>query len=83
MGKVALLGTAVEALLVNPQWCPKMNKLELPNHGESGRDFMQAIRTVSRKRKNLQIQLTSAYQYKKWGDWELSVSQDMSRKGMK
>ena len=73
------MGTALEALRVNPQWCPKLKKLRLPN--DSNRGFMQTMRALSRERKNLQIQLTSVHEYKKWGDWELSVSHDTYRKG--
>ncbi|RYP61867.1 hypothetical protein DL769_007520 [Monosporascus sp. CRB-8-3] len=79
-GLGVLLGTALEALLMNPQWCPKLKKLRLPDHRDQ-RPFMKAMRALSRERHNLEIQLAKVDEYKKWGDWELSVYHHTYRKG--
>lgn len=75
-----MLGTALEALRMNPQWCPELERLRLPQQNDS-KAFMKSMRAVSRERHKLEIQLTNVYEYEKWGDWELSVTHENYQKG--
>ena len=77
---VKLDGTCLVMLRENPNWVPKLKKLRLATQNDR-KDFMKAMRALSKERIKLRIQLVSTSECKKWGDWELEVYHQEYRKG--
>jgi hypothetical protein len=77
---VKLDGTCLAMLGENSNWAPKLKTLRLADQSNK-KDFMKAMRALSKKRIKLLIQLVHTSESKKWGDWELEVSHQAYRKG--
>ena len=69
-----------ETLQAEPDWLPKLKKLIIPQNYDSKR-FEKAMRSVSKERVGLTIQLVSVVEGKKWGDWELEKASTTWKKG--
>jgi hypothetical protein len=77
---VKLDGTCLMMLGENSNWAPKLKKLRLADQNNK-KDFMNAMRALSKERIKLLIQLVHTDECKKWGDWELEVWHQEYRKG--
>ncbi|KAI4252690.1 MAG: hypothetical protein L6R42_007869, partial [Xanthoria sp. 1 TBL-2021] len=74
-------GAALEALQLEPDRLPQLKKLILTKPSERNTRFMKAMRSLTRDRTELTIQLVNMYEYKKWGDWELEKMSYTYKKG--
>lgn len=79
---VKLDGTCLAMLREHTDWVPKLKTLRLDDK-DNRVGFMKAMRTLSKERIKLLIQLVSVSECKKWGDWELEVYHQDYRKGRK
>lgn len=74
-------GAALEALQLEQDRLPQLKKLILTKPSERNTRFMKAMRSLTRDRTELTIQLVKMYEFKKWGDWELEKMSYTYKKG--
>ncbi|KAL8838853.1 MAG: hypothetical protein Q9170_001975 [Blastenia crenularia] len=76
-------GAALEALRLEPERLPKLKKLILPQSAEKNLKFMTAMRSLTKARPGLTVQLVSMLERKQWGDFVLEKISDTYKKGRK
>lgn len=74
-------GVTLEALQSEPDRLPGLKKLILSKPSEGNTRFMKAMRSLTKERAQLAVQLVSISERKKWGDWELEKYSHTYRKG--
>ncbi|KAL9634325.1 MAG: hypothetical protein Q9204_003043 [Flavoplaca sp. TL-2023a] len=79
----AFSGAALETLQLQPDRLPKLKKLILPQRLEQDTRFMKAMRSLTKARTGLTVQLVSLHEFKKHGDWEVDKRSYTYKKGRK
>ncbi|KAL8893887.1 MAG: hypothetical protein Q9192_004826 [Flavoplaca navasiana] len=79
----AFTGAALETLQLESGRLPKLKKLILPQRSERDTRFMKAMRSLTKARTGLTVQLVSLHRFKKHGDWEVDKKSYTYKKGRK
>ncbi|KAK7428190.1 hypothetical protein QQZ08_005256 [Neonectria magnoliae] len=77
-----LSGQALDELRENPQWAPKLKMLIL-GETESNKEFMKAMRALTKEREKLVVRLLQRSEEKNYGDWDLVESRIDYQNGRK
>lgn len=76
-------GAALETLQLEPGRLPKLKKLILPQRSERDTRFIKAMRSLTKARPGLTVQLVSLIRFKRHGDWEIDKTSYTYKKGRK
>ncbi|KAK7417761.1 hypothetical protein QQX98_004417 [Neonectria punicea] len=80
-GSKTVSGEALDELRENPQWAPKLKMLILGD--TNGKEFMKAMRALTKEREKLVVRLLQRSEEKNYGDWDLEESATDYQKGRK
>ncbi|KAF9784131.1 hypothetical protein IL306_008457 [Fusarium sp. DS 682] len=72
-GTVKITANALDELSAHPEWAPGLKQILIANN-EQNKEFMKSMRALGKQRDKLVITLLDRYEYKKWGDWEISAT---------